>query len=402
MMKISAHAEKVLRIGYVCDRCLGRQFASLLTGLTNSERGRAVRLLMAMEYENKPFKTDINNFYGAGLRKRTKARQAACCICYDIFNSFSGYLEKAQSKLRGIEFKTFLVGSRLSAELETSERQLWQTVGKRHSESLKAEVNREFGKLFEKETGKKFDKERPDATILLDLHTEKVSVQIASAFIYGRYKKLVRGIPQTKWERYPVTVEDIIAGPVMRALDGKGHAFHGMGREDIDVRCLDWRPFVFEVKDPRKRHLDLKEIKEEINSGGKINVSGLRFSDKNEVRKIKEAKPDKTYRALVEFEKNITQKDLSKLRSLRGKQIRQQTPKRVLHRRSDLERKRKVKAISWKLISSNTVEFTIKGEAGLYVKELVHGDEGRTRPNISELLKNRAAVKEVDVVKIWA
>ncbi|MBI2674813.1 MAG: tRNA pseudouridine(54/55) synthase Pus10 [Candidatus Aenigmarchaeota archaeon] len=400
-MKISAHAEKILKIGYVCDRCLGRQFASLLTGLTNSERGRSVRLFMAMEYENKPFKTDINNFYGAGLRKKTKARQAACCICYDIFNSFPNYLEKAQSKLRGVEFKTFLVGSRLSAELETSEKQLWQAVGKKHVESLKNEVNREFGKLFEKETGKKFDKDKPDTTILLDMHTEKVSIQIASVFIYGKYKKLVRGIPQTKWEKYPETVEDIVAGPVMRSLDGKEHAFHGMGREDIDVRCLDWRPFVFEVKDPRRRQLDLNDAKKEINSSGKVRVSGLRFSDKNEVRKIKEAKPDKSYRILIEFEKNITQKNLDKLRALRGKQIRQQTPKRVLHRRSDLERKRKVKAITWKLINGHTAELTIKGEAGLYVKELVHGDEGRTMPNISELLKNRVTVKEVDVVRVW-
>ncbi len=400
-MSISAKARKILKIGYACDRCLGRQFAELLTGLTNEERGRAIRLLAAMEYEIKPFDIDPNNFHGTALRKKQKTSQAACCICYDVFSSFGSYMEKAVSKLRGMEYVTFLVGSRLPAELETSERQLWDAVGKSHAEGLKSEVNREFGKLFEKETGKKFDKERPDMTILIDFEKEKIFVQITSVFIYGKYKKLVRGIPQTKWERYHETVEDIIAGPIMRALDGKEHALHGMGREDIDVRCLDWRPFVFEVKEPRRRQLDLKDAKEEINSIGKVKVSGLRFSDKDEVREIKEAKPDKTYRVLVEFEKDITQKGLNKLRSLRGNQINQQTPKRVLHRRSDLERKRKVKAISWKLINDHAAEFMIKGEAGLYVKELVHGDEGRTRPNISELLKNKATVKEVDVVRIW-
>ncbi len=400
-MSISAKARKILRIGYACDRCLGRQFAMLLTGLTNEERGKAIRLLIAMEYEIKPFDIDLNNFHGTALRKKQKTSQAACCICYDVFSSFGSYMEKAVSKLRGMEYGTYLVGSRLSAELETSERHLWDAVGKRHAESLKSEINREFGKLFEKETGKKFDKERPDMTILLDFEREKISVQITSVFIYGKYKKLVRGIPQTKWDRYAETVEDIIAGPVMRALDGKEHALHGMGREDIDVRCLDWRPFVFEIKEPRRRHLDLKDVKKEINSIGKIKVSGLRFSDKNEVREIKEAKPDKSYRILVEFEKNITQKDLNRLKTLRGKRIDQQTPKRVLHRRSDLERKRKVKAITWKITGSNSAELTIKGEAGLYVKELVHGDEGRTRPNITEILKNKATVKEVDVVRIW-
>jgi len=39
-------------------------------------------------------------------------------------------------------------------------------------------------------------------------------------------------------------------------------------------------------------------------------------------------------------------------------------------------------------------------EAGLYIKELISGDKGRTQPNLSELLQNECVCKELDVVKI--
>jgi tRNA pseudouridine synthase 10 len=72
----------------------------------------------------------------------------------------------------------------------------------------------------------------------------------------------------------------------------------------------------------------------------------------------------------------------------------------VLHRRADLERKREVKEIRWKFINPKTIELKIKCSAGLYVKELVSGDEGRTKPSVAEILGVPAKVKELDVIKI--
>jgi len=209
------------------------------------------------------------------------------------------------------------------------------------------------------------------------------------------------------WE----TIESIENGNLEKACDittnpthtffANGFLVSNCGREDIDARCLDWRPFVFEVVRPKKRSVDLEKIAKEINKTGKVEVSDLRFSNKQEVREIKAAKPDKTYRLIVNFEKEVTEKDLEKLKSLKGKTIKQQTPQRVLHRRADKTRPRKVKEITWKILDKNKVEFEVKGEAGLYAKELVHGDNGRTKPSISEILGIPAKVEELDVIKIW-
>ena len=52
-------------------------------------------------------------------------------------------------------------------------------------------------------------------------------------------------------------------------------------------------------------------------------------------------------------------------------------------------------------INNKKPEIKIKGQAGLYIKELVTGDGGRTSPSISGVLENPAAVRSLDVTRIW-
>ena len=96
--------------------------------------------------------------------------------------------------------------------------------------------------------------------------TLTVELDIRSHYFYGRYRKLERGIPQTKWPcrsckgrgcercdytglQYKSSVQGLIGDPLLELFGSKEHAFHGMGREDIDVRCMGrGRPFVMEMK----------------------------------------------------------------------------------------------------------------------------------------------------------
>lgn len=190
-----------------------------------------------------------------------------------------------------------------------------------------------------------------------------------------------------------------MAVPFMKASRGSAHAFHGMGREDIDARCLAWRPFVLEIVKPKIRRMDLRKLARKIGKG--VSVRGIRFSSIAEVRRIKEAKADKTYRCIVECSDAVSRKDLKKLSSLITT-IYQKTPQRVLHRRADIGRKRRVKAISSGYRGPKRFVFTVKGEGGLYIKELVTGDGGRTRPSVSEILGMQCTPKYLDVIKIHA
>ena len=402
-MRLLEKVVEILKDGYVCDRCLGRQFSQLLSGLSNEERGRILRHYLAMQIDSGlEVKVNKTNFYGIKFHNRkVKVRKPKkCSVCLGIFDELKKKVKQIVRKLKKYEFETFLVGCKLTPELVEREEKIWSKVGIEWCESIKAEINRELGKEIEKLTGKKMNRRMPDITVIVDLNTDSIELDVRSIFIYGKYQKLVRGIPQTKWKRkrYRTSVQEIIEKPLLRETKAERSKFHGSGREDIEVRCLGWRPFVIELIRPRKRKIDLKKIREDVNKSKKVKVKDLKFVGREIVRRVKFADYDKTYRAIVTFEKPIS--NLERLRILKGRVIEQRTPIRVLRRRSDKIRKRVVKDLKYKLLGKKKVEFIIKAQAGLYIKELITGDEGRTKPSIAEILQNIPRKIELDVIKI--
>ncbi len=202
---------------------------------------------------------------------------------------------------------------------------------------------------------------------------------------------------------YPTSVEEIIAKKVMKKTNGTEHLFHGMGREDIDALMLgNGRPFILEIRNPVKRYFDMSEMEGGINdyAKGNVEVSDLRTTYSDEVVRIKDARPEKIYRVLVEFEKNIEKEKVKELLNAFPTVIKQRTPLRVVHRRADKSRKRKVADFRVEKPGDKNATFIVKGESGLYVKELISGDEGRTKPSISALLGLKAWVKELDVIGV--
>ncbi len=394
-------AIELMKHGYICDHCLGRQFAQLLTGMTNEERGRAIRKVVAMMYDAGKVDVDPSNFFDINLRNRPAGKRKKCYVCGDIFKSLDKVAAKIEKKLKGLEFDTFLMGTRLSSELLENEENLWDKVGIEHCEPLKAELNREIGKLLEKKIRKKVDFKNPDVTILYDIGNDEIEISIKSIYIYGEYQKLKRGIPQTKWPsgKYKTSVEQIIAKPFMKVTKGEGHKLHGYGREDIDALCLGWRPFVLEIVSPKRRKLNLKLLQSEINKDSRVKVRNLRWSSPEEVVKIKESRGRKEYKCLVVCKRPVDKKDLKKLKKLETI-ITQKTPTRVMHRRSDLKRKRRVYKIKAKYLSPKRFELTVLAESGTYIKELVSGDGGRTKPSVSSILGNECECKNLVVTKV--
>ena len=81
-------------------------------------------------------------------------------------------------------------------------------------------------------------------------------------------------------------------------------------------------------------------------------------------------------------------------------EIHQQTPLRVLRRRTDMVRIKHVLDLTYEIIDDKTFKMRIKTEGGLYIKELISGDEGRSQPNISEILGVNAICEQLDVVEV--
>jgi large subunit ribosomal protein L21e len=80
--------------------------------------------------------------------------------------------------------------------------------------------------------------------------------------------------------------------------------------------------------------------------------------------------------------------------------IHQQTPLRVLHRRADLVREKYIYETKIKRLAPNRAEMRIHCQGGLYIKELVSGDEGRTNPSVAKIVNADAKPLELDVLKV--
>lgn len=396
-------AIKILEKGYVCDHCLGRQFAQLLSGMENSERGWAIRDSLAMLIDSgEAPRIDRSNFPYRFRFAGIKGEKGECKVCGNLFENLDLFVKKTENLLKGLEFANFLVGTRVSRSLLKKEEELWEGVGIDWCEPIKAEVNRLVGKRLEKSTGKTVEFAKPEILIILDIAGKSVKIDVNSLYIYGEYNKHSRRIPQTRWPsgKYKNSVEQVVAKPVLKITEGSGSRFHGAGREDIDAKCLAWRPFILEITEPRRRKLSLKDVAKAVKRSKKVEVRKLRFADQDEVEHIKSIRPDKTYRVTVATEKEVGPENLKRLSLLKGKRIYQETPSRVMHRRPDKLRKREIRDIKWKRLGKKRFELTVRTEAGTYVKELVSGDKGRTYPSVAETLGTKATVKELDVVGI--
>jgi tRNA pseudouridine synthase 10 len=428
-MSILETAKKIIEEGPICDHCMGRQFAKLSTGLTNVERGKAIKLALAMEGDA-IFKESGDDSILEELAKsshyarktlRIEGEDEKCWVCLGIFDNLDVWADRAVTSIGEREYSTFLVGTKVSGLIGENEEILWSECGITQAEQFKTEMNREVGKLISARTGKEVEFERPDLVITLDIAEEKTSVQVKSLYVQGRYRKLVRGIPQTRWpcrscggrgcedcnntgKQYPESVDELIGKELIEMTEAVDSKFHGAGREDIDALMLGTgRPFVVEAVSPKIRSIDVWELEKKINefADGKVEVEGLKIVEKAVIETLKSSKADKVYNLKVTFKEPVsTDKLEDAITALIGVQIHQRTPQRVAHRRADLVRKRYVH--NMKLVEK-TEEFAIievHCDGGLYVKELTSGDDGRTEPSLTGLLGIQAKVDELNVTKV--
>ena len=386
--------------GKICKHCLGRKLSKTIEGTNNIERADKVCEELGIDLDD-----------------------ADCVICDNIFDKLDdGLYDKIDAKISqlGIEFDTFLVGSQIPKDIQERDEELSEEFDL-GVETIKKEVNRLIGLGIWEKYDKEAEFERQDIVFNIDLRKEpKVRIQINPLYVEGKYNKYKRGIPQTKWpctkckgrgcdecngtgKQYPESVEELISEHFLKLTKGKEAKFHGAGREDIDVLMLgSGRPFVLEIKKPKIRKLDLAKLEDEINkiNEGKTAYHGLKLCERGRKAEIKQSSPDtyKVYEAIVECDEPFDPDKLEELTKLN--EIHQQTPLRVLRRRTDMVRIKHVLDLKYEIIDDKTFKMRIKTEGGLYIKELISGDEGRSQPNVSEILGVGAICEQLDVVEV--
>ena len=137
----------------------------------------------------------------------------------------------------------------------------------------------------------------------------------------------------------------------------------------------------------------------------KVEVFDLQISNRSVAQSYKEGASinTKEYRAIVQPAEPVSENALQDAAAaLSDVSIRQRTPERVTHRRSDLVRTKRIHEVKLKPKRHGRIEAFFRVQGGTYVKELISGDNGRTTPSLSEQLGTPCSCVELDVVGIYS
>ena len=232
-------------------------------------------------------------------------------------------------------------------------------------------------------------------------------------YIKGNYIKLNREIGQTKYEKNGIklsktSIDEEIKNILYKYFNNNPNdfIFSSGGREDRDVRMLgNGRPFIYEIYNSKKKFdLNYEKINEEFNKISKfVKIINLGECNKKYFSKLKSSENEKmkNYEALIYSNKEINKNDIVKLEKIKDLKINQITPLRVLHKRVLKEREKIIHKINIKnFINPHFLIIEILSSSGTYIKEFIHGDLGRTKPSLGNLLNSNCDILQLDVNNI--
>ncbi|MFH0885207.1 MAG: tRNA pseudouridine(54/55) synthase Pus10 [Candidatus Micrarchaeota archaeon] len=351
------------------------------------------------------------------LANGNRFEEGECYICNGAALKTEGMIAQAATLLVEKKAKSFSISTNIDKEWLAREEKAFDERMK-DAESMKNFLNRRISAALSKASGAGYGAEG-ECKIVFDYAKGAVELREGDLFVFGRYRKRTAGLSQSRWicprcegrgcnncqgkGKYYESVEERIGEPLMKAAQAQAYTMHASGREDVDATNSAGRPFVLELNAAKIRELDLGKISAEIAASGEVEAIDLAFVQRSFVEVVTESHFDKTYDAEVEFEKDVGDTEMIKIRTLEGVTLLQQTPTRVAHRRADLIRHRKIKHIeAIKREGQDALHATliVRAEAGTYIKELISGDNGRTNPSVSGLLGMKAKCTKLEVTGI--
>jgi len=260
-----------------------------------------------------------------------------------------------------------------------------------------------LGSAFAKETRRKVDYLVPDLVINLVIDKENnidISTRSRPLILRGRYTKSARGLAQ-KQDRCPscegkgcsecgnsglskdVSVEGVITKHIMLKTGGQTPKFSWLGSEDKSSLVLGkGRPFYAKVINPRRRDFRRINVREEsigavLSQINSISLAPVPFTVKTRIS--------------IKCDKTLGKKDLAKLRTLAGADVKFDNRSRIATK--------KIYSATPRRVDDNTLTLTIVADGGLMIKQLVGGQEYMS-PNISELLGSKCDCIAFDILDV--
>ena len=366
-------SQKILKEYDLCDVCLGRLFAKKLGLASNKKLGEKIHRLLKL--------------------KTTK-----CYICKNIFAGLSLQVTKMLDVSSGHDFTTFLVGTKVKPSVLDRDDHVRSRFRLRGIDGVKTNITRELAKQFSLKTKKKAESLDPDLTFMVDFKADSCTVQTKPVFLWGRYTKTKRNLPQKQkpctdclgkgclgCNYHGISKFDSVEGLISKYLFDKFGALQAkitwIGGEDSTSLVLgSGRPFFVKLLCPKKRRPRLPKkiplgeiIIQNIKPIGRIPPGPVQFTSKVKLH--------------ITCENKIEQNLLTKLDQLEKNTV-------AVYERSGKRTEKTVQGIRYKTKSDNSFYLSMTAGGGLPLKRFVVGDD--IFPNISDILENKCRCETFD------
>ena len=377
--KITLLSKSILKEYDLCDNCLGRFFISS----TNLSSGKIL---------------------GNKIRKSVNSRVVTkCYICKNLFSNMIHYTKMIHDVSIEYEFSTFVVGAILKQSIIERDDKLRSKFHLRGVDGIKTAVTKELGAKFARKTKTSIDHLSPDITFTINFRSGRCNVKSRSIFLYGRYSKGKRGLPQKEescqdckgkgcifCNNHGIVSFDSIEGKIAQFLYEKFETdqvkFTWIGGEDrASLVVGNGRPFFAKLLSPKKRNVRLAK-KSHL---GEIMILGLRKIDHIPDGSIHFKSKVKL---LVATKNKISSKKLKKLKKLVAIPIEITDSNNKQHEKT-------IHRLNYKKNSSQSFTIEIEADGGIPVKRFVDGS--KIIPSISNLLGTQCYCKKFDINQIY-
>jgi len=377
--KIIHQSKSILKECDLCDNCLGRFFINSAHLSSGKRLGNKIR-------------NSINS------RAVTK-----CYVCKNLFSNADLYVRMMQNASIGYEFSTFTVGAILKQSIIERDDRLRSKFHLRGVDGIKTAVTKELGAKFARKTKTSIDHLSPDITFTINFRSGQCNVKSRSIFLYGRYSKGKRGLPQKEescqdckgkgcifCNNHGIVSFDSIEGKIAQFLYEKFETdqvkFTWIGGEDrASLVVGNGRPFFAKLLSPKKRNVRLAK---------KSNLDEIMI---HALRKI-----DHIPNGSIRFKSKIKMLVLAKndISSNSLKQLKQLVTVPIeITDSNNKQHKRVIHKLKYKKNSLQSFTVEIEADGGIPIKRFVDGFN--IIPNISSILGIQCSCEKFDINQIY-
>lgn len=327
------------------------------------------------------------------LRIKPQTHVEKCFICGNIFERLNDIVKTVAAALSAYEFQTFSIGLSTPSEWIEKEDLIRSEFKVQGVHNIKSDLARLLISELSKILGKRLDRSNPDVFALVDVKSGNVKVEARSIYLFGRYIKSKRGLPQKQpkceicrgrgcpecgytGKGKQMSVEQLLNQLILKIFQGSKAIFSWFGGEDEQSLVLgEGRPFYVEVRNPKLRHIPNLNLPIKLGFG--IKLTQLTLLD---------AKPEKMPRFRVAVFARVlfhTKPDKNKLNEVSDLLERSE-----IHQVSARRRKtytKKIYSFKMRVVGlKGFIRFICDG--GLSIKRFLTGVGEPLTPNLPSLL----------------